>query len=49
MCEDDVDCCADYDGSDYYGNRQGNRVVSLGERPYFDPKSVSRREALGQT
>ncbi|EXJ60572.1 hypothetical protein A1O7_04725 [Cladophialophora yegresii CBS 114405] len=32
--------------NDYDGKRQGNRVVSLGERPYFDPKSVSRREAL---
>ncbi|KAF8220313.1 taurine catabolism dioxygenase [Tricholoma matsutake] len=31
-----------------YGNdlRQGNRVVSIGEKPYFDPKSRSRREAL---
>ncbi|KAI0743431.1 taurine catabolism dioxygenase [Daedaleopsis nitida] len=27
--------------------RQGNRVVGLGERPYFDPKSKSRRAALG--
>ncbi|KAM0328594.1 hypothetical protein ACHAQA_005002 [Verticillium albo-atrum] len=27
------------------GERQGSRAVSLGERPYFDPKSVSRREA----
>lgn len=27
--------------------RKGNRVVSLGERPYFDPASKSRREALG--
>ncbi|ORY56369.1 uncharacterized protein BCR38DRAFT_451187 [Pseudomassariella vexata] len=34
--------------NDYSGNRQGNRVVSLGEKPYFDPRSVSRREALGQ-
>ncbi|KPI34564.1 putative alpha-ketoglutarate-dependent sulfonate dioxygenase [Cyphellophora attinorum] len=32
--------------NDYEGSRQGNRVVSLGEKPYFDPKSVSRREAL---
>ncbi|PCH38855.1 taurine catabolism dioxygenase [Wolfiporia cocos MD-104 SS10] len=32
-----------------YGDefREGNRVVSLGERPYFDPTSKSRREALG--
>ena len=34
--------------SDYNGKRQGNRVVSLGEKPYFDPNSKSRREALGQ-
>jgi len=33
--------------NDYAGKRQGNRVVSLGEKPYFDPTSVSRREALG--
>lgn len=26
--------------------RQGNRVVSLGEKPYLDPSSLSRREAL---
>ncbi|PCH38832.1 taurine catabolism dioxygenase [Wolfiporia cocos MD-104 SS10] len=32
-----------------YGDelRQGDRVVSLGEKPYFDPASKSRREALG--
>ncbi|KAK3986752.1 alpha-ketoglutarate-dependent sulfonate dioxygenase [Cladorrhinum sp. PSN332] len=35
--------------NDYAGKRQGNRVVSLGEKPYFDPKSKSRREALGLT
>ena len=34
--------------NDYQGKRQGNRVVSLGEKPFFDPKSVSRRQALGQ-
>ncbi|TBU31965.1 taurine catabolism dioxygenase [Dichomitus squalens] len=28
-------------------DREGNRAVSLGEVPYFDPKSKSRREALG--
>ncbi|KAK3358763.1 hypothetical protein B0T25DRAFT_74498 [Lasiosphaeria hispida] len=33
--------------NDYAGKRQGNRVVSLGEKPYFDPNSKSRREALG--
>ncbi|KAF7986710.1 hypothetical protein HWV62_20244 [Athelia sp. TMB] len=27
-------------------HRQGNRVVSLGERPFFDPASRSRRAAL---
>ncbi|KAF5347750.1 hypothetical protein D9756_010289 [Leucocoprinus leucothites] len=32
---------------DYSDHREGNRVVSLGERPYFDPNSKSRREALG--
>jgi len=32
-----------------YGNerRIGDRVVSLGEKPYLDPKSQSRRDALG--
>lgn len=34
--------------NDYSGNRQGNRVVSLGEKPYFDPKSLSRRQALAK-
>ncbi|KAI0885449.1 TauD-domain-containing protein [Annulohypoxylon maeteangense] len=28
------------------GEREGSRAVSLGERPYFDPASGSRREAL---
>ncbi|KAJ7865295.1 taurine catabolism dioxygenase [Mycena olivaceomarginata] len=32
---------------DYQGLRQGNRVVSVGEKPYFDPNSKSRRIALG--
>ncbi|OGM42399.1 TfdA family taurine dioxygenase [Aspergillus bombycis] len=32
--------------NDFSGSRQGNRVVSLGEIPYFDPASISRREAL---
>lgn len=27
--------------------REGTRVVSLGERPYFDPSSKSRREVFG--
>lgn len=35
--------------NDYAGKRQGNRVVSLGEKPFFDPNSVSRREALEGT
>jgi alpha-ketoglutarate-dependent taurine dioxygenase len=30
------------------GSRTGQRAVSLGERPYFDPSSKSRREALNQ-
>jgi hypothetical protein len=28
--------------------REGTRSVSLGERPYLDPKSTGRREALAQ-
>ncbi|KAH8912692.1 taurine catabolism dioxygenase [Coniochaeta sp. PMI_546] len=35
----------DYDG---YGDRFGNRAVGLGERPYLDPRSTSRRAALAQ-
>ncbi|KAK7043318.1 taurine catabolism dioxygenase [Favolaschia claudopus] len=31
---------------DYAGLRQGDRVVSVGERPYLDPDSGSRRESL---
>lgn len=34
--------------NDYAGRRQGNRVVSLGEKPFYDPNSVSRRQALSQ-
>ncbi|KAL6703520.1 hypothetical protein ACN47E_009545 [Coniothyrium glycines] len=34
----------DYGG---LGSRTGQRAVSLGERPYFDPQSKSRKEALG--
>ncbi|KAF1950361.1 taurine catabolism dioxygenase [Byssothecium circinans] len=30
------------------GPRTGQRAVSLGERPYFDPESKSRREALAE-
>ncbi|PSR82931.1 TfdA family taurine catabolism dioxygenase TauD [Coniella lustricola] len=29
------------------GDRFGNRAVGIGERPYFDPNSTSRRESLG--
>ena len=32
--------------NDYEGKRQGNRVVSLGEKPFYNPASKSRREAL---
>jgi hypothetical protein len=27
--------------------RKGDRVVSIGEKPYFDPTGTTRREALG--
>ncbi|KAG8531163.1 putative NRPS-like protein biosynthetic cluster [Bacidia gigantensis] len=30
-----------------WGHRTGHRAVSTGERPYFDPESKSRREAMG--
>ncbi|KAF2419888.1 taurine catabolism dioxygenase [Tothia fuscella] len=33
---------------DFEGERFGNRAVGLGERPYFDPNSTSRRAALHQ-
>lgn len=33
---------------DYSEKRTGQRAVGLGEKPYLDPASVSRREALGQ-
>lgn len=33
----------DYDD---FGERYGVRVCSIGEKPYFDPNSKSRREAL---
>lgn len=34
---------------DYAGRqpRHGTRVTSLAEKPYFDPKAPTRREALG--
>ncbi|KAJ7450913.1 hypothetical protein B0H11DRAFT_2176840 [Mycena galericulata] len=31
----------------YRWEKYGNRVVSLGEKPFYDPSSVSRRAALG--
>lgn len=34
----------DYEGANV---REGNRVVSLGEKPYLDTSSPSRRTALG--
>ncbi|KAE8417844.1 hypothetical protein BDV36DRAFT_255579 [Aspergillus pseudocaelatus] len=37
--------CATYD---YEEARAGDRVCSLGEAPYFDPQSKSRREALAE-
>ena len=35
----------DYEG---LGDRMGQRAVSLGEKPYFDPKSKSRKQALAE-
>ncbi|KAJ7853707.1 hypothetical protein B0H14DRAFT_781406 [Mycena olivaceomarginata] len=32
--------------NDYTGRRMGSRVVSIGEKPYFDPNSKSRRAVL---
>jgi len=32
--------------NDYRGDRQGNRVVGVGEQPFFDRNSQSRREVL---
>jgi alpha-ketoglutarate-dependent taurine dioxygenase len=32
---------------DYEGDRAGVRAVSVGERPYYDPASQSRRDELG--
>lgn len=31
---------------DEQGDRFGNRAVGLGEKPYYDPNSKSRREDL---
>ncbi|KAI3342185.1 TauD-domain-containing protein [Ustulina deusta] len=36
------------DYQDAFGEREGSRAVSLGERPYFDPRSTGRKEALGK-
>jgi len=33
---------------DVVGYRRGDRVVSLGERPYFDPASTSRKADIGE-
>jgi hypothetical protein len=30
------------------GLRRGERSVGIGEKPYFDPNSTSRLEALGE-
>ncbi|TEA19219.1 Alpha-ketoglutarate-dependent taurine dioxygenase [Colletotrichum sidae] len=38
----------DYVDEEGLGERSGSRSVSIGERPYFDPASVSRREALAR-
>ncbi|TVY75946.1 putative alpha-ketoglutarate-dependent sulfonate dioxygenase [Lachnellula suecica] len=35
----------DYEG---LGERAGNRVVGIGEKPYFDPNSKSKAEALAE-
>ncbi|CAK7229219.1 hypothetical protein SCUCBS95973_007147 [Sporothrix curviconia] len=35
----------DYIYEEGLGERSGSRAVSLGEKPYFDPQSTSRREA----
>ncbi|KAF2721644.1 putative TfdA family taurine dioxygenase [Polychaeton citri CBS 116435] len=37
--------CATYD---YDAARAGDRVCSIGEKPYLDPRSLSRREALSR-
>ncbi|GAP89585.1 putative alpha-ketoglutarate-dependent sulfonate dioxygenase protein [Rosellinia necatrix] len=31
-----------------FGEREGSRAVSLGERPYFDPQSTGRKESLAK-
>ncbi|KAK3214336.1 hypothetical protein GRF29_28g2781686 [Pseudopithomyces chartarum] len=37
--------CATWD-YDHLGSRFGNRAVGVGERPYFDPESGSRQDAM---
>jgi alpha-ketoglutarate-dependent taurine dioxygenase len=37
--------CATYD---YAAARAGDRVCSVGEKPYLDPKSKSRKEAIAE-
>lgn len=36
----------DYDG---FGERFGSRAVGIGEKPFFDPSSRSRTEALAES
>ena len=38
--------CADWYSFDYHDTRTGTRTVGLGEKPYFDAASKSKREAL---
>lgn len=38
----------DYVDDPALGPRRGSRAVSLGEKPYFDPESVGRREGLAR-
>ncbi|KAI0538162.1 TauD-domain-containing protein [Xylaria digitata] len=36
------------DYQEVFGEREGSRAVSLGERPYFDPQSTGRKESLAK-
>ncbi|KAI1363076.1 TauD-domain-containing protein [Xylaria arbuscula] len=36
------------DYHEIFGEREGSRAVSLGERPYFDPASTGRKESLAK-
>ncbi|GAW17050.1 hypothetical protein ANO14919_065000 [Xylariales sp. No.14919] len=36
------------DYQEAFGEREGSRAVSLGERPYFDPQSTGRKESLAK-